>query len=162
MLAVTTIYAVIALGDQLLTHLREVLAATVYITNWDLILRDISYFEMFDRPSQLRHLWSLAVEEQFYLLWPIVFAVGARFLSRRALTACVLLLAAASLGWMAHLYQPGDEPSRVYFGSDPRAFTILLGVALGLVWRPWRWSWPKIGAAWPGCWTWSASPGWLS
>ena len=143
LLAVTTIYAVIALGDQLLTHLREVLAATVYITNWDLILRDISYFEMFDRPSQLRHLWSLAVEEQFYLLWPIVFAVGARFLSRRALTAFVLLLAAASLGWMAHLYQPGDEPSRVYFGSDPRAFTILLGVALGLVWRPWRWSWPE-------------------
>ena len=41
------------------------------------------------------------------------------------------------------MYQPGADPSRVYFGSDPRAFTILLGVALGLVWRPWRWSWPR-------------------
>ena len=148
-LAVTTIYAVVALGDQLATHLREVLAATVYVTNWDLIVRDISYFESFDRPSQLRHLWSLAVEEQFYLLWPIVFAGLTRFVSKRAVLVIVVLLGAASLGWMVALYQPGEDPSRVYFGSDPRAFTILLGVALGLVWRPWRWSWPEQ-KAWRG------------
>ena len=148
-LAVTTVYAVFVLGDQLVTHLREVLAATVYVTNWDLIIRDISYFESFDRPSQLRHLWSLAVEEQFYLLWPIVFAVLTRFVSKRAVFVIVLLLGAASLAWMVALYQPGEDPSRVYFGSDPRAFTILLGVALGLVWRPWRWSWPEQ-KAWRG------------
>ena len=142
-LAVTTIYAVAVLGDQLLTHLREVLAAVAYVTNWDLILRDISYFEAFERPSQLRHLWSLAVEEQFYLLWPLLFAGLSRFVSRRALLAIVLALATASLIWMTQLYQPGEDPSRVYFGSDPRAFTILLGVALGLVWRPWRWQWPE-------------------
>ena len=141
-LAVTTLYAVAVLGDQLLTHLREVLAAVAYVTNWDLILRDISYFEAFERPSQLRHLWSLAVEEQFYLLWPLLFAALSRFVSRRALLAIVLALATASLIWMTQLYQPGEDPSRVYFGSDPRAFTILLGVALGLVWRPWRWQWP--------------------
>ena len=142
-LAVTTIYAVAVLGDQLLTHLREVLAAVAYVTNWDLILRDISYFEAFERPSQLRHLWSLAVEEQFYLLWPLLFAALSRFVSRRTLLAIVLALATASLIWMTQLYQPGEDPSRVYFGSDPRAFTILLGVALGLVWRPWRWEWPE-------------------
>ncbi len=142
-LAVTTIYAVVTLGDQLATHLREVLAATVYVTNWDLIIRDVSYFESFDRPSQLRHLWSLAVEEQFYLLWPIAFALLTRFVSKRAVLVIVVLLGAASLAWMVALYQPGEDPSRVYFGSDPRAFTILLGVALGLVWRPWRWSWPR-------------------
>lgn len=141
-LAVTTLYAVVVLGDQLLTHLREVLAAVAYVTNWDLIIRDISYFESFDRPSQLRHLWSLAVEEQFYLLWPLLFAALSRFVSRRALLAIVLALATASLLWMTWLYQPGEDPSRVYFGSDPRAFTILLGVALGLVWHPWRWQWP--------------------
>ena len=150
-LAATTIYAVVVLGDQLATHLREVLAATVYVTNWDLIVRDISYFESFDRPSQLRHLWSLAVEEQFYLLWPIAFALLTRFVAKRAVLVIVVLLGAASLGWMMALYQPGEDPSRVYFGSDPRAFTILLGVALGLVWRPWRWSWPqqkaRLGAA---------------
>ena len=148
-LAVTTVYAVVVLGDQLVTHLREVLAATVYVTNWDLIIRDISYFESFDRPSQLRHLWSLAVEEQFYLLWPIVFALLTRFVSKRAVLVIVVLLGAASLAWMVALYQPGEDPSRVYFGSDPRAFTILLGVALGLVWRPWRWSWPEQ-KAWLG------------
>ena len=148
-LAVTTVYAVVVLGDQLVTHLREVLAATIYVTNWDLIIRDISYFESFDRPSQLRHLWSLAVEEQFYLLWPIVFAGLTRFVSKRAVLVIVVLLGAASLAWMVALYQPGEDPSRVYFGSDPRAFTILLGVALGLVWRPWRWSWPEQ-KAWLG------------
>ena len=142
-LAATTIYAVLLLGDQLLSHLREVFAAVVYVTNWDLILRDVSYFESFDRPSQLRHLWSLAVEEQFYLLWPLVFAGLSRFVSRRLLLAIVLLLAGASLAWMIQLYTPGEDPSRVYFGSDPRAFTILIGVALGLVWRPWRWQWPE-------------------
>ena len=142
-LAATTIYAVLLLGDQLLTHLREVFAAVVYVTNWDLILRDVSYFESFDRPSQLRHLWSLAVEEQFYLLWPLVFVGLSRVLSRRLVLAVVLLLAAASLAWMIRLYTPGEDPSRVYFGSDPRAFTILIGVALGLVWRPWRWQWPE-------------------
>lgn len=142
-LAATTVYAVLLLGDQLLTHLREVFAAVVYVTNWDLILRDVSYFESFDRPSQLRHLWSLAVEEQFYLLWPLVFVGLSRFLSRRLVLAVVLLLAAASLAWMIRLYTPGEDPSRVYFGSDPRAFTILIGVALGLVWRPWRWQWPE-------------------
>ena len=148
-LAVTTVYAVVVLGDQLVTHLREVLAATIYVTNWDLIIRDISYFESFDRPSQLRHLWSLAVEEQFYLLWPIVFAGLTRFVSKRAVLVIVVLLGTASLAWMVALYQPGEDPSRVYFGSDPRAFTILLGVALGLVWRPWRWSWPEQ-KAWLG------------
>lgn len=142
-LAATSLYAIFVLGDQLLTHFREVLAAVVYVTNWDLILREVSYFEFFERPSQLRHLWSLAVEEQFYLLWPLLFAGASRFVSRRALLAIVLLLAAASLIWMTQLYRPGEDPSRVYFGSDPRAFTILLGVALGLFWRPWRWRWPE-------------------
>lgn len=145
-LAATTVYAAIALGDQLLDQLREVFAAAAYATNWDLILRDVSYFETFERPSQLRHLWSLAVEEQFYIIWPVLFVVLARTCSRRAALAVVLILAAASLGWMMLLYEGGD-PSRVYFGSDPRAFTILLGVALGLVWRPWRWSDLQRGGA---------------
>ena len=140
-LIVTTVYAALMLGDTLGQHLHDVLMAAVYFTNWDLILRGVSYFEMFERPSQLRHLWSLAVEEQFYIVWPILFTLVMRFLNLRWLWCIVAALAVMSLIWMVVLFTPGTDPSRVYFGSDPRAFTILIGVAVGLLWKPWRYSW---------------------
>lgn len=146
----TTIFAAVLLRGDLLDHLREVAAAAAYLTNWDLILREISYFEQFERPSQLRHLWSLAVEEQFYALWPLVFFAVLRLAGRRwlaRLTWVAALGALASLIWMAVLYEPGADPSRVYFGSDARAFTILLGVLLGLHWKPWRREWSRVSAA---------------
>ena len=146
----TTLFAAAVYQDQLLDQLRGVVAAAAYLTNWDLILRDVSYFDQFERPSQLRHLWSLAVEEQFYLLWPLLFfavlrLAGARWLRR--LTWLAALGALASLIWMAILYEPGADPSRVYFGSDARAFTILLGVLLGLHWKPWRRDWGRVSGA---------------
>ncbi|MCY3569189.1 MAG: acyltransferase family protein, partial [Chloroflexi bacterium] len=140
-LVVTTVYAAFMLQDTLIDHLREVLVAAVYITNWDQIVRGVSYFEMFERPSQLRHLWSLAVEEQFYVIWPLIFAGLARLLRLRWVWCIVVGLAALSVVWMAMLFTPGDEPSRVYFGSDARAFTILIGVAAAFVWKPWRRTW---------------------
>ena len=142
-LIVTTVYAAIMLQDTLGQHLHDVLMAAIYVTNWDLIVRGVSYFEMFERPSQLRHLWSLAVEEQFYIIWPILFTLVMRFLNLRWLWCIVAGLAVMSLIWMIILFTPGDDPSRVYFGSDPRAFTILIGVAVGLLWKPWRYNWSK-------------------
>lgn len=147
-LIVTTVYAALMLGDTFSRHLHDVLMAAVYFTNWDLILRGVSYFEMFERPSQLRHLWSLAVEEQFYIVWPVLFALVMRFLNLRWLWCIVAALAVISLIWMVVLFTPGADPSRVYFGSDPRAFTILIGVAVGLIWKPWRYSWDRqVGIA---------------
>ncbi len=140
-LIVTTVYAALMLGETLGQHLHDVLMAAVYFTNWDLILRDVSYFEMFERPSQLRHLWSLAVEEQFYIIWPVLFVLVMRFLNLRWLWCIVAALGVMSLIWMVVLFTPGTDPSRVYFGSDPRAFTILIGVAVGLIWKPWRYTW---------------------
>ena len=142
-LIVTTVYAAIMLQETLGQHLHDVLMAAIYVTNWDLIVRGVSYFEMFERPSQLRHLWSLAVEEQFYIIWPILFTLVMRFLNLRWLWCIVAGLAVLSLIWMVILFTPGDDPSRVYFGSDPRAFTILIGVAVGLLWKPWRYNWGK-------------------
>ncbi len=142
-LLATTVYTALVLQDTLIDHLREVLVAAVYITNWDQIVRGVSYFEMFERPSQLRHLWSLAVEEQFYIIWPLVFAGAARLFKLRWLWCIVVALAALSVVWMAILFTPGDEPSRVYFGSDARAFTILIGVAVAFFWKPWRRQWSQ-------------------
>ncbi len=108
------------------------------MTNWYLVFGQESYFEAVGRPSLLKHLWSLAVEEQFYLLWPLVFAVGmgvgATRLRRRRVLSVALAGAAASAVAMAVLYVPGADPSRIYFGTDTRATGLLFGAALAFVW----------------------------
>lgn len=73
MLAVVSVYAALFLPDVLAQLRGEVLAAVFYVENWFLIFRDLSYFQAAGRPPLLQHVWSLAVEEQFYLLWPIAF-----------------------------------------------------------------------------------------
>ncbi|MGZ4032059.1 MAG: acyltransferase family protein [Tumebacillaceae bacterium] len=119
-----------------LTSLRgEVWAALLYVSNWRYIFHHVSYFESFGPPSPLGHLWSLAVEEQFYLVWPLLLALGLRFVRRRGwLAGAVFAGAAMSALAMALLYVPGTDPSRVYYGTDTRAFALLIGAGLALVW----------------------------
>jgi peptidoglycan/LPS O-acetylase OafA/YrhL/lysophospholipase L1-like esterase len=116
----------------------DALAATFYYSNWWYIFHHISYFARFGPPSPLTHLWSLAVEEQFYLIWPLMLLAGLATVRRRVwLVGITLILALLSALWMAHLYQPGTDPSRVYYGTDTRAFGLLVGAGLAL-WRPSR------------------------
>jgi peptidoglycan/LPS O-acetylase OafA/YrhL len=121
----------------------QVWAALTYVTNWFLIVIDQSYFATVERPMVFQHLWSLAIEEQFYLLWPVLLLGLLRVTrNRQWLSAIVVTVgAAASLVWMAVLFQPAMDPSRVYYGTDTRAAGLLLGAALALVWKPthrWR------------------------
>ena len=115
----------------------DIRAALAYVSNWRLIFEHQSYFEAAGRPPLLQHLWSLAVEEQFYLVWPLVLwaGLGIRRTARR-LVWWILAAAVASAALMAVLYEPGTDPSRVYYGTDTRAAAILLGAALACVWRP--------------------------
>lgn len=111
----------------------DALAAALYFSNWWYIFHHVSYFAKFGPPSPLTHLWSLAVEEQFYLVWPLLLALGLRYIRRRSvLIPLTLALACASALAMALIYQPGTDPSRVYYGTDTRAFGLLLGSALAL------------------------------
>jgi peptidoglycan/LPS O-acetylase OafA/YrhL len=141
-LVVTLAYAVVFLPGEVAGLRGDVFAALGYVTNWYLIFGHESYFEAIGRPSLLKHLWSLAVEEQFYLLWPLVVAialsVGATRWRRRRVLALALAGAAASALLMALLYRPEMDPSRLYFGTDTRATGLLVGAALALVWAPWR------------------------
>ncbi|MGI8984363.1 MAG: acyltransferase family protein, partial [Acidimicrobiales bacterium] len=125
----------------------DVRAAVAYVSNWRLIFGHQSYFEASGPPPILQHLWSLAVEEQFYLVWPLVLWAGLA-VRRRApkLVWVVLALAGASAALMAALYEPGTDPSRLYYGTDTRAGAILLGAALACVWDPARLK-PRIRAA---------------
>lgn len=110
------------------------LASLFYVTNWWFIFNDVGYFSNFGQPSPLLHYWSLAVEEQFYLAWPLLLLMGLRFVhKRKLLIGLILICAFASALGMAFLYQPGlMDTSRVYFGTDTRAFALLIGAALAL------------------------------
>ncbi|HEX5504293.1 MAG TPA: acyltransferase family protein [Thermomicrobiales bacterium] len=138
LLAVTlTVFVLVAPGE--VARVRgDALAACLYVTNWYYIVRQVSYFEAVGRPSPFQHLWSLAIEEQFYLVWPLVLAVALRRWPRRRVLGGILAGAVASWALMALLYRPGADPSRVYYGTDTRAAGLLVGAALAFAWAPWR------------------------
>ncbi|WP_157965692.1 acyltransferase family protein [Euzebya rosea] len=128
-------------------------AASTYVMNWSLIATEQSYFESFGRPPLLQHLWSLAIEEQFYLLMPALFLAGRRLLGRRITLGVVLAGIVASVTLMWTGFDPTVDPSRLYYGTDTRAAGILVGVAMAMVWRPWVAGGPLTerlrASAWP-------------
>lgn len=136
LLVATLAFAVLFLPGEVARLRNEAFAALGYVTNWYLIFNHESYFEAAGRPSMFRHLWSLAVEEQFYLIWPALLAAGMTFFRRRAVLAYVLGGALLSVILMAFLYHPGADPSRLYYGTDTRASGLLVGAALAFVWVP--------------------------
>jgi hypothetical protein len=90
---------------------------------------------VFGPPPPLQHLWSLAIEEQFYLVWPVVLTIIlCVFRSRRARSAAAVLIAVASALTMAAGYAAGEDPSRLYYGTDTHAMALLAGAALALCW----------------------------
>ncbi len=159
LLGVVAIVGLVADRRDLVRFRGDLAAASTYVTNWYLALTKRSYFESIGRPSPLLHLWSLAVEEQFYLVWPLVFPVIIRAATRRGFsrlrTALALLGGAAvSSVLMALLFSPNHDPSRVYFGTDTHAAPILVGAALAIWWLPVvrgvravrGWIWQVVGA----------------
>ncbi|HET9587385.1 MAG TPA: acyltransferase family protein [Anaerolineales bacterium] len=138
-LLVTLPFLATLFAPDALARLREdVPAALFYITNWVYIFREVPYFEVFGRPPLLQQLWSLAVEEQFYLLWPIllVFLLRRRKSDRSQLIGVIILMIVISSAWMAILYSPEVDPLRVYYGTDTRAAGFLVGALLAIVWTP--------------------------
>ncbi len=135
LLGATLAFVVVAVPDEIARLRTDAVAALAYVTNWHLIAGDQSYFETVGRPSLFMHLWSLAIEEQFYLLWPVVLAL-VLMAGRRAGLAFALVGAIGSAAWMAILFDPGTDPSRVYYGTDTRLTGLLLGAALAFVWVP--------------------------
>ncbi|HEY0738624.1 MAG TPA: serine hydrolase [Herpetosiphonaceae bacterium] len=136
MLLGTLLIAAVLLRGERIELGADMLAALGYVMNWRLIASGQAYFDPLVRPSLLQHLWSLAVEEQFYLLWPLIFFAGMRLLRKKGFLLLVLVTAIGSAMLMAWLYQPGGDPSRIYYGTDTRAGGVLLGAALALVWTP--------------------------
>ena len=112
----------------------DAIASLFYVNNWHQILAERSYFDAFERPSLLQHLWSLAVEEQFYLLWPLALGACLSALGRGRTVAVTLVAGVCSAVFMAFLFQPGTDPSRVYYGTDTHAVGLLVGALLAFAW----------------------------
>jgi peptidoglycan/LPS O-acetylase OafA/YrhL len=130
LLLAVSVYAAFRLPAELWRLRAEAAAAFAYVANWYFTFAHYSYFETTGRPSLLAHLWSLAIEEQFYLLWPVLFYLGARRLTRRTIGALCIALALLSSAWMAIRFVPGIDPSPLYYDSAARAAAILSGAAL--------------------------------
>jgi peptidoglycan/LPS O-acetylase OafA/YrhL len=129
------VYAGVFAGAGELESIRkDSLAALGYVANWRFVFSGQSYFDQFSQPSPLRHMWSLAIEEQFYLVWPLIvcFLLWWRRSLRVLLVACGLMIA-GSATLMAVLYVPGKDPSRVYYGTDTRAQSLLIGAVVGIL-----------------------------
>ncbi len=138
MLVVVTAAATVIEPGQEASLRLALLAAATYTSNWYQILHHVSYFAAISQagaPPPFDHLWSLAIEEQFYLVWPlIVLCVIVRLDARRARVTCALIGAAVSALVMAIQYTPGGDPSAVYYGTGTHASALLIGAALALAW----------------------------
>jgi peptidoglycan/LPS O-acetylase OafA/YrhL len=167
MLLAVTVYCALFHRETLGTLRGELVAALVYGFNWFQIWVGTSYFTAFDFVP-LRHLWSLAVEEQFYVFWPIVMLVALKFGRRRLPIVGVAFAASAVVIaiWMATTYRSGqiatigETPEQfmalfghpvaridlLFLGTISRAGGLLLGAALAIFWRPWLLETSPIGA----------------
>jgi peptidoglycan/LPS O-acetylase OafA/YrhL len=145
LLLVLTVYAWLG-GPNITTDTfrPDAIATLFYYANWHLVFTHQSYFAQFQLPSPLKHTWSLAIEEQFYLVWPLIalamFKLGKRRRSRgprafprRLALIVTTILAVASAAEMALLYHQGVDPSRIYYGTDTRAFELFIGAILALI-----------------------------
>jgi len=129
-------YAVVFAAPEEIGKLRgDALATLGYVANWRPLFSGQSYFDQFSVPSPLRHTWSLAIEEQWYAVWPLLLLVLMRLRrsSLGSLLAVSLLMLAGSAFLMGWLYDPGADPSRVYYGTDTRAQSLLMGAALAML-----------------------------
>lgn len=145
-LIVVLIAAIISAGfwahDAAYGVRRDLPWALTFVLNWSYLFFNQSYFVNLSRPPLLQHLWSLSIEEQFYVIWPLVLIALCRVrrVNVRALVFTVASLGAvASTLWMRHLaivdgFPIPNDPSRLYFGTDTHAMGLLVGCALAAVW----------------------------
>jgi peptidoglycan/LPS O-acetylase OafA/YrhL len=125
---------VILFNRELLSKLWGDAASSIFnVTNWWFIFHKLSYFDSFGSPSSLKHLWFLSLQEQFFIIWPVIIIVGHKYLKKRvSLWLVTLVLALLSALLMGVMYNPDLDPSRVYYGTDTRSFELFTGCLMAL------------------------------
>lgn len=136
MLSLSAAYITIVQRNLLPNLWQSVVTNLTYTYNWYEILNGQSYFQTFaGSASPFTHLWTLAIEGQFYLIWPLLVVFLLKlFRNKKGVFYVSIGLSLLSVILMAFLFKPGVDPSRVYYGTDTRMFSILLGSALAVLW----------------------------
>ncbi|NWK84580.1 acetyltransferase [Staphylococcus sp. GSSP0090] len=133
-----TLATLIFKPEQIISIKHDAFAAIFYVSNWWYIATDVNYFEQFAF-MPLKHLWSLAIEEQFYIFFPIVLITLLLTIKKyRNVTLIFWIISLMSLLLMVLISQPHMQHSRVYFGTDTRLQTMLLGVIIAFIWPPFK------------------------
>ncbi len=131
--SVTVLVWAVGPSDIVRTTLADGPWVQLNLVNWHLLAESASYWDRFGSDRVFEHLWSIAVEEQFYLVWPVIVLIVARCGQRpdvgRRVAVTAAVASAVSLVLMVALVDPAD-PTRVYTGTDTRAFSLLLGAVV--------------------------------
>lgn len=129
--------------DAVFQLCKDIPAALFYYSNWWQIVSEQSYFEMMNRPPLLQHLWSLAIEEQFYVFWPLLVLIAVRYSPARGvlwLASALMFITATYMGYLAihHDIPLAADPNRLYLGTDTHTSGLFGGAVLAYLWSPWR------------------------
>ena len=138
LLAATAVVYGFRVREKLAAGRLDILAGLFYVGNWRSIASSSSYFDSLGRPPLTRHLWSLAIEGQFYAIWPLVLVALLVVCEgeRRRMASLCTVIGLISAAWGAVLFKPDADPSRVYFGTDTRLIALLLGASLAFAAAP--------------------------
>lgn len=122
--------------QNLLVNIRgAIVSSLLYVNNWWQINQNLSYFEQWSNPSPFSHIWFLAVEGQFLIFWPLIYWAIKKWIPQGFKRFRLLVFLTVFSGvLMAILYHPGLDPSRVYYGTDTRLFSIMMGCTLAQIW----------------------------
>ena len=141
MILATSIYIGIWAPDTVRRFVSDAPFSLFGAMNWWLVFRHTDYFDSIARPPLLQHTWSLGVEAQFYLIWPLILLVVLRYLGKNKIPGAALLIAAVSgIALLVLSFQVDaantSQISHVYFGTDTHSIGLFLGAALAVSWIP--------------------------
>jgi peptidoglycan/LPS O-acetylase OafA/YrhL len=132
MMVTTLVFVLTLFPDEIVQISEDFPYGITFTNNWNYIINERSYFELIGRPRLFEHLWSLGVEFQFYSIW--LFSCFMLFrLPRWAICLLIVYMALYSAFVMAFLYNPKEDPSRVYFGTDTRSSSLFIGALVALI-----------------------------
>ena len=140
MLVFTTLYIGVYAPETVRRFISDIPYALSGTMNWALVARQQDYFESIGRPPLLQHTWSLAVEAQFYLIWPLVLLFILRYFGKKNISIAALAIALASgialFAYSIRIDTQESAISHVYFGTDTHSIGLFLGSALAVSWKP--------------------------
>ena len=141
MIIATSIYIGIWAPETMRRFVSDSPFSLLGVMNWWLVFRHTDYFDSISRPPLLQHTWSLGVEAQFYLLWPLILLLTVRYLGKRKIPGAALLIAAVSgITLLVVSFKvdaaSASQISHVYFGTDTHSIGLFLGAALAVSWIP--------------------------